>query len=190
VNQEDHLVERILKGDMKSFESLVYLYKDKIYSFIFKMTLSKEDTDDLVQETFIKVFLNIYKYSNKWKFSTWIYKIAVNSVRNYWKKKKRTLNKEFYCDIPDEFYCNLENNPEYSYEIKENYSQIVKIINKLEYNQKIVFILKYVKDFSINDIADIVGISPETARMRIYRARKKVCNDFNKNLKGGISYEV
>jgi RNA polymerase sigma-70 factor (ECF subfamily) len=72
------------------------------------------------------------------------------------------------------------NNPEIKYENKESYLQIVKILNELDYNYKIVFVLKYVKDFSIADIANITGVSPENVKMRIYRTRKKICKEFKK----------
>jgi RNA polymerase sigma-70 factor (ECF subfamily) len=179
LNQEGELVEKSLRGDMKSFETLVNLYKDKMYCFLFKMTLSKEDSDDLLQETFICVFKNLYKYNDKWKFSTWIYKIATNLLKNYWKKKEKLHTRELSQFPLDDLYSDF-NNPEIKYENKESYLQIVKILNELDYNYKIVFVLKYVKDFSIADIANITGVSPENVKMRIYRTRKKICKEFKK----------
>jgi RNA polymerase sigma-70 factor (ECF subfamily) len=115
LNQEGELVEKSLRGDMKSFETLVNLYKDKMYCFLFKMTLSKEDSDDLLQETFICVFKNLYKYNDKWKFSTWIYKIATNLLKNYWKKKEKLHTRELSQFPLDDLYSDF-NNPEIKYE--------------------------------------------------------------------------
>jgi len=186
VNQEKFLIERALDGDIKCFENIVNLYQHRLYCFIFKMTLSKEDTDDLVQETFIKVFINLYKYNFKWKFSSWIYKIAVNTIKNYWKKRKRISSNEVYNSIPSELYCDFKNNPENKYQTKENYIEILKIINQLHYKYKVVVVLRYLNDLSIKDIATIIGVSPETVRTRIHRARERICIEFKKDLKEDI----
>lgn len=189
MNQEELLIAKSLEGDMKSFETLVNLYKDKIYSFLLKMTLSKEDSDNLLQETFICVYKNLYKYNDKWKFSTWIYKIATNLLKNYWKKNKRLRTRELSQFPLDDLY-NDSNNPEIKYENKENCLQILKILNELNYDYRIAFVLKYVKDLSIADIANITGTSPENAKMRLYRARKKICNEFKKYQKELNAYEM
>jgi len=190
LNIEESLIRNTLSGDMGSFEKLVNLYKDKIYCFIFKMTSSKEDVEDIVQETFIKVFNNLYKYNNKWKFSTWIYRIAVNALKNHYKKKKRICSKELCKDIPREFDFDILSNPEDNYLRKEFYNEIVTIIYQLDYKYKIVFFLRYIKDFTIGEISNIVGVSSGTVRTRIHRARKKICDEFKKNCKEDMFYDV
>lgn len=189
LNIEEALIQEILGGDMNSFERLVYLYKDKIYCFIYKMTSSKEDTEDVVQETFIRVFNNLYKYNSNWKFSTWIYRIAVNVLKNYWKKKKGIYTKELCQDTLKEIDYDTLNNPEDKYLVKEFYMEIISILHQLDYNQKVVFFLRYIKDFSIEEISTIVGVSPGAVRTRIHRTRKKICDQF-KNLKEGVFYDV
>ena len=190
MNKEDYLIENSLKGDKESFENLVNMYKDRIYCFILKMTLSREDSDDLLQETFICVYKNLYKYNNKWNFSTWIYKIAVNLLKNHWKKKKRTYGRELYQSITENLYS-IYNDPETEFESKEDYIEIVRIINQLDYDQKVAFVLRYARDLTITDIAAIIGTSPENVKMRIHRARKKICNEFKKySIRSDELYEV
>ena len=189
LNIEESLIHNTLKGDMDSFERLVYLYKDKIYNFVYRMTCSKEDTEDIVQETFIRVFKNLYKYNSNWKFSTWIYKITVNVLRNHFKKKKRIYSKELCQDMAKEIDYHTFNGPEDNYLVKEFYTEIISILHRLDYNHKVVFFLRYIKDFSIEEISTIVGISPGAVRTRIHRTRKKICNELKK-LKEGVSYDV
>lgn len=154
------------------------------------MTFSKEDTEDIVQETFIKAFNNLYKYKSNWKFTTWVYRIALNVLKNHWKKKKRICSKELYQDMSKEFNYDILNNPEDKYLTKESYLEMISILNQIDYNHKVVFFLRYVKDFSIEDISTITGISPEAVRTRIYRARKKICDKFQKNCKEDVFYDV
>lgn len=85
-DRDNMLVESTLKGDVNSFEELVSFYQGRIFNFLSKMTATREDAEEITQEVFIKVYKNLYKYNCKWSFSTWIYRIAVNTLRSEYKK--------------------------------------------------------------------------------------------------------
>ncbi len=85
---ESILISNTLNGDIQSFALLVQAYQGQLYNFIYKMTKSKEDTEDILQDVFVKVYNNLYKYNNNYRFSTWIYSITLNTIKSSIKKKE------------------------------------------------------------------------------------------------------
>ncbi|HPU42541.1 MAG TPA: RNA polymerase sigma factor [Acetivibrio clariflavus] len=178
------LVENTLKGDINSFEELMSLYQDKLFNFLSKMTASREDAEEITQEVFIKVYKNLYKYNSKWSFSAWIYRIAINTLRSEYRKVKNIKNVDYYTNVP-ELPANFSDYPDIAYEIKEQRVEIIKLIDELKEDQKTALILRCMQDFSFKEIGDILGISPEAAKMKIQRAKQTLCRKYEKLAKGG-----
>lgn len=172
-------VSNILNGDAESFAKLVHEYQNQLYNFIYKLSYSREDTEEILQDVFIKVYNNLYKYDSTYSFSTWIYRIALNTFKTAYTAKKRHSNCIYIEDFAKDIVSNL-GSPHMELEIKENYSEIVKLIDKLKEEQRIIFILKYIKNFSYKEIGEIVGITPEAARMKAHRARLALWESFDK----------
>ncbi len=179
LNNDNALIENVLKGDIDSFSVLVLRYQGKLYNFLQKMNLSSQDAEEITQEAFIKAYNNLYRYSSKWSFSTWLYRIAVNTLRSEYKKKKKIGLVDYYADAQD-IACNNAISPDLLYEIKEQATEIIKLIDSLNEDQKLAFTLKYVQDFSFKEIGDILGISPGAAKMKIQRAKQTLCKNFEK----------
>lgn len=178
-------IKRIRNGDIEAFEEIVDRYKNKLYSFLVKMTCSKQDSEEILQEVFIRVFKNIDKYNDRWMFSTWIYRIAINTYKSYMKKTKRLQT------VPiDNVVVSInpagEGCPENYYERNERQREIISLINSLKDKQRIPLILKYVKNFSYAEISDILGISEEAAKMRVMRAKKSICEKYMERHRGEI----
>jgi RNA polymerase sigma-70 factor (ECF subfamily) len=179
VNNDAVLIEISLNGDIEAFSALVCKYQDRLYNFFMKMNLSREDSEEIVQEVFIKVYNNLYRYNSNWSFSTWLYRIAVNTLRSEYKKKKKIRLIDYYADIQEVAGSSLVL-PDESFEIKEQTQEIIKLIDSLSHDQKLAFTLRYVQDFSFKEIGDILGISPEAAKMKIQRAKQTLCKKFEK----------
>lgn len=153
------------------------------------MTVSKEDTEDILQEVFIRVYNNLYKYNNRWNFSTWLYNIAVNVFKTHYKKKKKNpenVNNEAIDDIS----CSILDYPDVAYEVKEQRLLIIKLINGLKDDQKIALVLKHVQGFSYKEIADILEVTPEAAKMKVQRAKQFICKKYNEMKGRGVYNEV
>lgn len=179
VNNDPVLIESSLKGDIEAFSALVRKYQDRLYNFIMKMNLSREDSEEIVQEVFIKVYNNLYRYNSSWSFSTWLYRIAVNTLRSEYKKRKKTRLIDYYADIQEVAGSSVVH-PDESYEIKEQTQEIINLIDSLGYDQKLAFTLRYIQDFSFKEIGDILGISPGAAKMKIQRAKQTLCKKFER----------
>jgi len=170
---ESILISNTLNGDIQSFALLVQAYQGQLYNFIYKMTKSKEDTEDILQDVFVKVYNNLYKYNNNYRFSTWIYSITLNTIKSSI-KKRNTRASSYYLDDLIEEIPSLENNPELLIEVKEHYREIIEVIDSLKEKQKTAFILRYIKDFSYKEIGKIMGISQDAAKMKVHRAKSSL----------------
>ncbi|OPZ94638.1 MAG: RNA polymerase sigma factor CarQ [Firmicutes bacterium ADurb.Bin419] len=175
--RDNILVENTLKGDVNAFEELVSSYQGRILNFLSKMTAAREDAEEITQEVFIKVYNNLYKYNSKWSFSTWIYRIAVNTLRSEYRKVKKAKDIDYYASIP-ELPASFSDYPDIAYEIKEKRVEIIKIIDQLKEDQKTALLLRCMQDFSFSEIGDILGISPEAAKMKIQRAKQTVIRKY------------
>ena len=85
---EAEIVAKVLKGDRQAYALLVEEYKSPIYNLAYRMTGNSEDADDLTQETFIRAYINLWRFDPKRKFFTWLYTISINLIRNHLKKVK------------------------------------------------------------------------------------------------------
>lgn len=182
--RDNMLVESTLKGNIDSFEELMSLYQGKLFNFISKMTASREDAEEITQEVFIKVYKNLYKYNNKWSFSTWIYRIAINTLRSEYRKVKNLKNVDYYTNIP-ELPASFSDYPDIAYEMKEQRIEVIKLIDELKEDQKTALLLRCMQDFSFKEIGDILGISPEAAKMKIQRAKQTICRRYEKLVEEG-----
>mgnify|MGYP000859781235 CR=1 FL=1 len=167
---ESTLISNTLNGDIQSFALLVQAYQSQLYNFIYKITKSKEDTEDILQDVFVKVYNNLYKYNDNYRFSAWIYTITVNTIKSTYKKKKLRAVSHYTEDLLEEI-PSLEDSPELLVEVKEHYKEIIEAIDSLKEKQKTAFILRYLRDFSYKEIGKIMGISQEAAKMKVQRAK-------------------
>jgi len=187
LEKDNLLVKRTLNGDTDAFSELVSIYQGRLYNFILKMSKSREDAEEIVQEVFIKIYNNLYKYNEKYCFSTWAYTIALNTFKSEYKKKKRHLHKEINEGLT---YRETEESPEEIVMYKENIDEMQTFLNTLSIENKAILVLKYVDDLSYKEIGEIFKISPEAAKMKIYRAKQTICKKYGSAEKRGVTNEV
>lgn len=175
------LIKKCQNGNKAAFNELITFYYPFIFKFIMKLTNNKDTTDDIVQETFIKMIKNIDKFDLKGKatFSTYLIKIAKNTYIDFIRKKSHELQE---IDI-DNLEDNLSN--EYSYMIHEDYNTLVEKINGLPHDQKEAIKLKYLEGYTLEEISRIQKVPPKTIKSRLFEGRKKL----KENMKEGKIYE-
>jgi len=178
--QQDEIQENIiraLKGDESAYEALLKRYERGIYNMIYQMVKNREETEDLVQETFIKAFNALESYNNKFAFSTWLYKIAFNNCIDSIRKKKlktypldrpiKTKEGEVHQEIRDS-----STSPEKEMLFSEKRKQINEAIECLPEKYKQVILLRHREDRSYDEISKIMKIPLGTVKARIFRARE------------------
>jgi RNA polymerase sigma-70 factor (ECF subfamily) len=176
-NHIQQLIKKALAGDQSAYDALLKRYQNGIYNMIYQMIKNREETEDLVQETFIKAFNSLESYNDQYAFSTWLYKIAFNNCIDAIRKKKlRTLpldkpiklkEGEVQQEIRDD-----SRSPEHDYLYSEKKNLIQKTIDALPERYRIVLILRHQEDRSYEEISTILKIPLGTVKARIFRARE------------------
>lgn len=179
------MIERILNGDSDAFTDLVEKYQDRVYGFLFHMTLSREDAEDLTQSTFINIYKSLYKFKRDRNFLPWAFKIALNLYRAYYSKNKKKPGTLCLDNLPEQFHSASDDNL-LALEHNENLREILLIINELKKAQKEVFILKFSRGLTFSEIGEILGISETAARMKYFRAKENLIKKLSSYMKRSV----
>ena len=177
---EAEIIVRILNGDRQSYALLVEEYKTPIYNLAFRMTRSAGDADDLTQETFIRAYINLWRFHPTRKFFTWLYTLSINLIRNHLKKVK---NNDLLNRTKNIHYAENENqSPEMLIIAAQELSKIDLALLSLKYELRVMLIMKYQQELSFEEIAEITGKSVSAVKMRVYRGLEKLEKVIKNNL--------
>ena len=174
---DEELIKNFQKGNEDAYVQLVNRYKDKLINFVFRMIGDFEQSEDIVQETMIKLYYKKHYYREIAKFSTWIYTIARNQTNTELRKKKRkqTLSlSRFGKNEKDYELAAIQPRIEKEVEDKFLLKRIQSCINKLPDHYKTVIILRDIEQLSYEDISKIVSAPLGTIKSRINRARLQI----------------
>ena len=167
MGNETELIYRISKGDKIAFKKLYELYSNKIYSTVMHYLQNIEDSQEVTQDIFVKIFKNSHKFKGNSSISTWIYRISVNTSLNYLKKRNRTSL--LFLDSKKES-VNFEH-PGILEQNKEAAILMYTAINSLPDNQRTAFILGYIDEKPRQEIADIMEVSLKAVESLLQRAK-------------------
>ncbi|AEM78388.1 RNA polymerase sigma factor [Thermoanaerobacter wiegelii] len=167
---QEELLERAKAGDVEAFEILASSYQKYIYNVILRTVGDKEEALDLTQETLLKAYLNIKKFKGNSSFRTWLYRIAINCAMDY--LRKRNIGKNYFKQM-EEFKNEVKNfkTPEEVVDKKLTAEMIMKEINKLPVDYKVVLILRDVEGLNYEEISKILNLNLGTVKSRLWRAR-------------------
>lgn len=180
LNDED-LMEHLQGGYECAFRILTERYQDRIHNFIYRYTHDRQDSEDLVQETFLRVYRCKDSYARIAKFSTWLYTIALNLVKTHYKKKKRMQlisidgsnaskdQEPMPFEIKDESCC-----PESDLKDSMLMNHIEQALEQLPDDFKKIVIMRDIQSLTYEEIMDITGLPMGTVKSRINRARVKL----------------
>ena len=173
VKDEKLLVSQLKNSDTqeKAFRNLMSLYKERLYWHIRKIVLSHDDTDDVLQNTFIKVFKNIHSFKENSKLYSWMYRIATNEAITFINKKA----KKQHVDLSDLQYKigeELQDDPYYSGDEIQHLLQ--KAIIALPQKQQLVFNMKYFDEMKYSDMSEILDTSVGALKASYFHAVKKI----------------
>ena len=171
---DEQLMSLFQGGDENAYIELVNRYKDKLINFIFNYLGDLESSEDVVQETMIKLYQKKHYYKEIAKFSTWLYTIAKNLANTELRKRKQrktTLLSQFSKD--DKTYELPSNDPEPGQEIQTDIvNKIIRnAVDQLSEKFKIVIVLRDIQGLSYEDISEIINVPIGTVKSRINRAR-------------------
>lgn len=170
---EETLIENLKQKDTQAsaFEVLINTYKERLYWHIRRIVLDHDDTDDVLQNTFIKVFRNIDNFKGASKLYSWMYRIATNEALSFLKAKSKKLGVS-----NDELQERLANNlqADVYFEGDEIQLKLQKAIALLPEKQKLVFNMKYFEELKYKEISEILGTSEGSLKTSYHLAVKKI----------------
>ena len=167
------LVKKSQFGDKAAFEQLVIRHQDLVFSLAYKLTGNREMANDVAQEAFIRAWKAIEKFRGDSTFSTWIYRITVNTAWTLRKKAKKhnTLNID---DTYEPIVIDEKKDPELVAINSDLSSVLVNALDKIPIEQRIIVELKNIEGRSHKEIADYLDISVTAAKVRLHRAHQKL----------------
>lgn len=171
--EEKELVQLSKDGDQEAFGLLVKKHKRKVFNLAFSLTQDREMADDLAQEAFIRAYFGLAHFRFKSGFGTWLYRITINLIKDYLRKKQR-MNKKWIQEMRENpFIQDDEMKRRKDEKMKEEQRNFVhRFIRALPKKYQIILSLRDIHGFSYDEISKILKISPGTVDSRLHRARK------------------
>jgi RNA polymerase sigma-70 factor (ECF subfamily) len=168
-------------GNRFAFQQLVTLLEPRIFRMIFYRTRSRQDAEDICQDVFLKAFRSLKKLKDPERFESWLFRIAVNRVNDYHRRQKfRSL----FSPLEDR---DSEDNPEppaarshstmEAIVRKEFWERVQAMLQQLSQMEREVFLLRFLDDLGIKEIANVLHKSESTVKTHLYRALGKFKND-------------
>lgn len=179
IAQQDEfvLIDRILAGDKQAYAVLVDRYKSYAFTIAFKILDNRAEAEEAAQDSFIKAFHYLKGFNRKAKFSTWLYRIVFNTAISY-KRKDRQV------------FQSIENSiVEYSEQADKDMERedkqvfVAQAMDKLNEADKLAIQLFYIQEFSLDEVAELMGQPTNTIKVRIHRARQRLADELTKLLK-------
>jgi RNA polymerase sigma-70 factor, ECF subfamily len=178
IEDEKLLVEMAISGNKVAFSKLFFNYKEMVYRVIYRLMGSSDYIDDAVQQTFIEIYKSLPGFESKSKFSTWIYRIAVN-VSIQFLRKRRPHEKAPSID-PDDIESTFSSTKE------QDSKETIKIINlalkAIDLKKRTVVVLHDVEGRTMEEISEIIGIPVGTVKSRLFHGREELKRKLEKLL--------
>jgi RNA polymerase sigma-70 factor, ECF subfamily len=177
---EDVLVQRARRGDLKAYDELVKRYQERIYATVYHMTSNHEDANDLAQESFIKAFQALKSFKGGSSFYTWLYRIAVNKTINFLKQRRNRVHMslndlDFHAEHdPDLVALVSEKTPRREAGLTELQEKLNEALLRLSEPHRLVVVLHDVQGLSHEEIAKVMDCNIGTVRSRLFYARQQL----------------
>jgi RNA polymerase sigma factor (sigma-70 family) len=184
MQEEMQWIQEVLAGNKQAYANIINKYKNQVYACILRMTKNPQDAQDLVQESFIKVYHQLEKYDGKGSFAGWIYRVAMNHCLDEFRKKRYKIN---HVEINENSLEN-PNHPEVVFLKKEKNRQLEQLITTLPEEERIILLLRYVNELSYDEIGELLNTPVSTVRNKLHRAKKKMRETVKRE--GGYFNEV
>jgi RNA polymerase sigma-70 factor (ECF subfamily) len=179
--EEQLLVDRCRQGDRDSFAQLMRLHEKQIYNFTYRMLGDEEEAEDLTQDIFVAAFRGIRRFRGEAKFSTWLYRIALNQTRNrikylsrrnfFAKQSRRAQHREESPWENPEFLADTNPSPEQWTLTKSMATQVQECLNQMAPQTRQILVLRDVQGFSYEELSEMLSLNPGTVKSRLHRAR-------------------
>ena len=163
------IVRQVLGGDVTAFAHLVDRYQRVVYNAAYRITSDRHDAEDVTQTVFLKVYENLRLYNSKYRFYSWMYRIAINEALNHQAARRRSE-----ADLEEVAEPGEEDR---AYEAVELEQQVQEAIYRLEPSDRALVVLKHFQGFSYEEMGFILDLPVRKVKSRLYTARQRLKNE-------------
>lgn len=177
-----NLINLVLSGDHRAFESLVRRYQKLVYNVVLQMVQSRDSAADLTQETFLKSYRSLASFKPELRFKPWLIRIATNTALNSLRDEKPHDSLDQIMESDPCFDLTAPENVEKQVELTLATQELSVALAELPVRQRTIFVLRYQYDFSYDDIAQITNESIPAIKSMLFRTRERLRKQlFEKN---------
>lgn len=172
------LVARTLAQDQAAFGQLIDRHASAIVNLSYRMVGNRAEAEDLAQETFLAAYRALSTFRADSKFSTWLYRIATNKCKD-WLRVKRPGQGQYDldADVSLDLYVTEDRTPEVLLSRQQVAQELEQAIQRLPPLYREAFVLKHVEGLSYEEMEDILGVSGDTLKMRVYKGRVQLSRE-------------
>lgn len=166
------IIQKILGGDVNEYATLVNIYKSMAVNLAYTILLNREDAEEVAQDSFIKAYTSLRSFKADAKFSTWLYRIILNTALN-----KKKIKKHLPIELTDSLSHQLPvgiNEAASAHGNTERRKQIQLAMKSLNENERICITLFYLDELSVQEINKLTGITASNVKVLLYRGRKRL----------------
>ncbi|NNL02982.1 MAG: sigma-70 family RNA polymerase sigma factor [Eudoraea sp.] len=182
---DEYLIKKVIRGESNAYAELVDRYKHMVYTLALKIVKNREDAEEVAQDTFFKAYSSLKYFKGDSKFSTWLYKIAYYGSLDYLKKNKRRVETT-KLDISEEYKIASMDDALDGMESKERAEIIKHAIQELPGEDAVLITLYYFEMQSMKEISKVMGLAPNTVKVRLFRGRKRLAKILENTLEQEI----
>ncbi|KUF37884.1 RNA polymerase sigma factor [Myroides marinus] len=177
---DEELVQFIVHSSNTNLFGILYdRYAQKVYGKCLGFAESRDVAEDLTQDIFVKLYLNLKNFRGESKFSTWLYSFAYNHCVNYSKLVLKKKRNEEVLDDENQYALSIEDEISDEEIFSLSVDKLQESLVKLDPEDKIVLLMKYQDDKSIKEIATLLDLGESAVKMRLHRAKKKIVEIYN-----------
>jgi len=185
---ERQLVRRAQRGDKVAFETLVQRHQHRVFAVARGILKRQEDVEDIAQQVFVKAYFSLKRFDQRAAFSTWLYKITVNECWDVLRKRKaRPLVYEAdFSEEQSKQYSAPEREASKAPDTSDRMAlreQLERMLGQLDKRDRAMLVLKEVEGFSVEEIAESMGLNANTVKVRLFRARRRIIEYSRREMK-------
>jgi RNA polymerase sigma-70 factor, ECF subfamily len=163
------VVEQVKAGDKHAYQAIILQFERQMYTYCYYILKNHAETEDAVQEIFIRAYEHLHQYKRQVSFSAWLYKMAYHHLINIKKKQSRFLNLIEHCK---------EQQP--VMQISQHEPVVYELLTYLTAEERHILLLKAVEQYTFEEISDIMGLKSATIRKKYERLRRKLIDRISK----------
>ena len=178
---DNEIINRVLQGEQAQYAELVKRYQSFVFTIALRYTPNREDAEEIAQDVFVKAYRSLADFRGESKFSTWLYTIVTTTCITFLRKKKlpiHSLDNEHIFEVADNQNSTFRAN---QVEQKSKVQVINDAIKLLSVDDARIITLFYQAEQSLEEIGRIIGVDPNTAKVKLHRARQRLKEKMEKH---------